>query len=131
VEHAPSLTLEERKEALAKSDSATRDMAARSAWLRFFLAYDPLPTARTVRVPVLVLQGATDQQVTPEQADTLAAALRAGGDHDVTRRTFPATNHLFLADPDGSPTGYGALPAHSVRPEVLGAMADWLVTHLR
>ena len=131
IREQPSLTPAERKEALAKSDTATRDLAAKNAWLRFFLEYDPLPTARKVRVPVLVLQGATDQQVTPEQADTLAAALKAGGDRDVTARKFPATNHLFLADPDGSPTGYAALPVHSVRREVLGAIADWLVAHLR
>jgi dipeptidyl aminopeptidase/acylaminoacyl peptidase len=131
VDHAPSLTPGERAAALAKSDSAGREMAARSAWLRFFLAYDPLPTARTVRVPVLILQGETDQQVTPEQADTLAAAFRAGGDRDVTLRTFPATDHLFLADPDGNPAGYSALPGHALRPEVLGAIADWLAVHLR
>ena len=131
VDHAPSLTPGERAAALAKSDSAGREMAARSAWLRFFLAYDPLPTARKVRVPVLILQGETDQQVTPEQADTLAAAFRAGGDRDVTLRAFPATDHLFLADPDGNPAGYSALPTHTVRPEVLGAIADWLVAHLR
>jgi dienelactone hydrolase len=131
VEHAPSLTPGERAVALAKSDSAGREMAARSAWLRFFMAYDPLPTARMVRVPVLILQGETDQQVTPEQADTLAAAFRAGGDRDVTLRTFAATDHLFLADPDGNPAGYSALPTHTVRPAVLGAIANWLVAHLR
>jgi len=131
VDHAPSLTPAERETALARTDSAGRAMAQKSAWLRFFMAYDPLPTARSVRVPVLILQGETDQQVTPEQADTLAAAFKAGGDPDVTLRKFPATNHLFLPDPDGNPAGYGALPVHTVRPEVLGAIADWLVAHLR
>ncbi len=131
VDHVPSLTLAERKAALAKSDSAGRAMAAGSPWLRFFLDHDPLPTARTVRVPVLILQGETDQQVTPEQADTLAAAFKAGGDRDVTLRKFPATDHLFLPDPDGNPAGYSALRVNTVRPEVLGAIADWLASHLR
>ena len=84
-----------------------------------------------MKVPVLILQGETDQQVTPEQADTLAAAFRAGGDRDVTMRKFPDTDHLFLADPDGYPGGYPVLPSRAVRPEVLGAIADWLVDHLR
>jgi dipeptidyl aminopeptidase/acylaminoacyl peptidase len=82
-------------------------------------------------VPVLILQGETDQQVTPEQADTLGIAFRAGGDGDVTVRRFAATNHLFLADPDGNPAGYTALRVRTVRPEVLGAVADWLVRRLR
>jgi dienelactone hydrolase len=131
VEHATSLTPEERQKALEESARTTDSLAARNAWVRYFLDYDPLVTARTVKVPVLILQGATDQQVTPEQADTLAAAFRAGGNPDVTMRKFPATDHLFLADPDGFPTGYPLLPSRMVRPEVLGTMADWLVAHLK
>jgi hypothetical protein len=48
----------------------------------------------------------------------------------VTVRVFPETNHLFLADPSGDPTGYAALPSKRVRPEVLGALADWLAARL-
>jgi dipeptidyl aminopeptidase/acylaminoacyl peptidase len=131
VEHAPSLTPQERQEALEQSAKATEELATKSAWMRYFLDYDPLATARQVRVPVLILQGETDQQVTPEQADTLGIAFRAGGDGDVTVRRFAATNHLFLADPDGNPAGYTALRVRTVRPEVLGAVADWLVRRLR
>jgi uncharacterized protein len=131
VDNAPGLTPAERKAALAESAAATDSLAAQSAWVRYFMAYDPLATARKVRVPVLILQGETDQQVTPEQADTLAAAFRAGGDRDVTERKFPATDHLFVADSVGNPARYGALPTRSVRPEVLGTLADWLVAHLR
>jgi uncharacterized protein len=131
VEHATSLTPEERREALANSAAATDSLAARSAWMAYFMDYDPLVTARKVKVPVLILQGATDQQVTPEQADTLAAGFRAGGNRNVTMRKFPDTDHLFLADPDGFPAGYPALPSRDVRPEVLGTLADWLVAHLQ
>lgn len=131
VANAPSLTAEQRTAALAASAKATQELAAKSAWLRYFLDYDPLVTARKVRVPVLILQGETDQQVTPEQADTLAAAFRAGGDRDVTMRTFPATDHLFVADSVGDPARYSSLSSRAVRPRVLGAMADWLAAHLR
>jgi fermentation-respiration switch protein FrsA (DUF1100 family) len=131
VDHVPALSAAERREALAKSEKATDSLAAKSAWLRYFITYDPLATARKVRVPVLILQGETDQQVTPEQADTLAAAFRAGGDRDVTVRKFRHTDHLFVADSSGDPARYAALPSHAVRPEVLGAIADWLASHLR
>ncbi|HEU4988371.1 MAG TPA: alpha/beta fold hydrolase [Gemmatimonadaceae bacterium] len=131
VAHAPGLTAAQRKSALAEAEAATDSMARTNGWMRYFLSYDPLPTARRVRVPVLILQGETDQQVTPEQADTLAAAFRAGGNRDVTVRKFPATDHLFLADSVGDPAGYGALRTRSVRPAVLGAIADWLAARLR
>jgi len=116
---------------LATAPAALDSAARASAWIRYFLDYDPVATARRVRTPVLILQGATDRQVTAEQADTLAAALRAGGNRRVTVRVFPETNHLFLADPDGSPAGYAALPSKQVRPAVLGAIADWLSATLK
>lgn len=106
--------------------------AAHQPWLRFFLDYDPLPVARQVRrTPVLILHGETDRQVTPEQADALAAAFRAGGNPDVTVHVLPEVNHLLLRDPDGSPAGYAALEERSVAPEVLGILAEWVVSRLR
>jgi len=70
-------------------------------------------------------------QVTPEQADSLGAALRASGNRSVTVRVFPQTNHLFLVDPDGNPARYASLPSKMVRADVLGAMADWLSAKLK
>jgi hypothetical protein len=131
VDQMSNLSPAEKKAALEKGMHQVDSLAATPGWMRFFVNYDPLVTARKVHVPVLILQGATDHQVTPEQADTLAAAFRAGGDKDVTVRIFPNTDHLFLADSSGQPGGYAMLPSHTVRPEVLGAIADWLVKHLR
>jgi dienelactone hydrolase len=113
---------------------ADRDAAAAGVpWIRWFLEHDPLPVARRVRVPVLVLQGATDRQVTAEQAEELGAAVRAGGNGDVTVRVFPALNHLFLPDAEGTadPARYAALPDKRVPATVLGAMADWLAAKLQ
>jgi dipeptidyl aminopeptidase/acylaminoacyl peptidase len=95
--------------------------------------YDPLPTARRLRVPVLILQGATDRQVPAEQADELAAATRSGGDREVTVRVFPDVNHLFLHDPAGTAgiATYAALPSKSVPADVLTTLGDWLATRLK
>ncbi len=106
-------------------------MARSQPWLREFLTYDPLPTARRVRAPVLILQGETDLQVTAEQADTLVAAFRAGGNADVTMHRLAATNHLFQRDPSGLPSGYGSLPDRTVTKETLGLLADWFSARLR
>ncbi|MFI5229649.1 MAG: prolyl oligopeptidase family serine peptidase, partial [Gemmatimonadales bacterium] len=86
---------------------------------------------------VFILQGETDRQVPPSEAAKLAAAFRSGGNRDVTVRMFPATDHLFVADSSGAFVDangrlrYTSLPSLHVRPEVLGAIADWLSARLR
>jgi uncharacterized protein len=107
------------------------EVAASSAWLTFFLDHDPREVARTVRTPVLIVQGSTDRQVPEAEAEMLAAAFREGGNPDVTVRILPGINHLLVADPDGSPAGYTTLPDHRVASEVLGVIAEWLVERLR
>ncbi len=126
LEHSPQVKAAARDSLLRESMSMVDSSASRAAWVKYFMAYDPLPVARRVRVPTLILQGETDRQVTPEQAAELAAAMRAGGNRDVTERTFPETNHLFLADPDGNPVNYGTLPTRTVRREVLATLVDWI-----
>jgi len=121
-----------QRDSIWKTIPARLDTLGRTnPWMGFFMTHDPLVTARTVKQPVLVLQGNTDHQVTPEQADSLAAAFRAGGNRNVTMKRFPVTNHLFLTDPSGAFTGYGALKDTHVRRDVLGTLADWLVQTLR
>ena len=122
---------------LASQDSLIRaskaqfdSLALRSPWTRFFLAYDPLSTIRRVRQPVLILQGATDQQIREEEARLLDTTLRAAGNRRVTLRILPERNHLFLRDPSGHPTGYQRLPSNTVDGEVLGTLADWAVQTL-
>lgn len=130
IERRTDLTPDEKGAELARAHSAALVRADRDPWTRAVWDYDPLPTAREVRAPVLIIHGTTDRQITPEQADTLAAAFRAGGNPDVTVRMFEDTNHFLLADPDGRPDRYGSLPSQSVRASVLGTMAEWLATRL-
>ncbi len=106
---------------------ALDSLAAANPWMGYFMKTQPATALRKVKQPTLVLQGDTDQQVTPEQADSIATVLRGSGNTRVTIRHFPATNHLFLVDPSGAPTGYTALKDTKLRREVLGALADWMV----
>lgn len=131
VDAAPSLTPRQRDSIMATVPAKLDSAGKATPWLGFWLTHDPLTVARTVRQPVLILQGLTDTQVSPEQADTLAAAFRGGGNKDVTVRTFAATNHLFLPDSSGQFAGYTALKDPRVRPTVLGALADWAARVLR
>jgi pimeloyl-ACP methyl ester carboxylesterase len=130
VDSMAHLTGAAREAALAQASKATDSLAASTPWMKFFLDYDPSIVARRVKTPVLILQGATDRQVPPSEAEKLAAAFRAGGNSHVVVRVFPETNHLFVADATGG-FDYGKLPSFHVRPEVLGAIADWLSEQFR
>ena len=127
----PAIPAEKRDSLIAASKAQFDSTSAKGAWMRFFLDYDPIPTARALTQPVLIAQGATDQQVRAEEATTLEAAIRAGGNGNVTTRIFPDRNHLFLRDPVGHPSGYATLPQNTVDGEVLGTIADWLALTLR
>jgi alpha-beta hydrolase superfamily lysophospholipase len=122
--------VDEREEAVERSRTADSARAERDRKFRALLQYDPIPTARRVRVPVLILQGQTDVQVTPEQADTLALAIRSAGNPDVTVRHFPDVNHLLLHDSGGWSAGYSSLPSKKVSRDVLGEIAEWLEKRL-
>ncbi|MBM3907474.1 MAG: alpha/beta fold hydrolase, partial [Gemmatimonadetes bacterium] len=104
------------KAVVAQFDSS----AAKSPWLTYFLQYDPVPTARRVKAPVLILQGGTDQQVTPDQAPALEQAFKSGGNKNVTTHVFKDRNHLFLNDPSGFPGGYVKLKDGRIDGEVMG-----------
>lgn len=118
----------ERSAQLAAADSSIRaDSSAAGAWFQWFYHYNPIPTARRVLQPTLILHGALDRQVSAGQADTLARAIRSGGNRRVTVQVFPGLNHLFLPTPtDGSPTEYTSLKDAHVPASVLDAMAVWL-----
>ncbi|HET6701941.1 MAG TPA: alpha/beta fold hydrolase [Gemmatimonadaceae bacterium] len=117
--------------ALARIPGRIDSLRASNAWMKFFLDHDVLAVARQVKTPTLLLNGATDQQVTPEQTAELAAAIKSGGNADVTSRVFPDLNHLFVYDPVGFPLGYSRLVRNNVEPEVIGVTVDWLVAKLR
>lgn len=127
IETAPGLTDSARAAQLAGVPQAVERIVQSSLWMRWFADYDPLATARRVKVPVLILQGALDRQVSAGQADTLAAALRAGGNRDVTEKVYPGLNHLFLhAAGDGSPSEYPTLKDTNLATQVLDDLTAWL-----
>ena len=68
--------------------------AAKAYWADL-LAYDPVAAAHALNMPMLILQGERDYQVTMEDF----AAWKAGlaGRADVEFRSYAALNHLFMA----------------------------------
>jgi dienelactone hydrolase len=129
VDSMAHLLGQQRDAALAQYARNTDSVAAAMPWMRFFLEYDGRPAAGRVRAPVLILHGEKDYQVPVAEADKTAAAVRAGGNRDVTVRRYPGMNHLFLPDA-GVGFSYEKLPSVVVPDAVMGAIADWLAARL-
>lgn len=115
----------QRQPARAQLAVASRQLM--TPWMRWFVAHDPRPALRQVRVPVLALNGALDLQVPPrENLAAIAAALREGGNRDVTVAELPQLNHLFQTARTGAPTEYATLQ-ETFAPVALERVSAWIV----
>ena len=94
---------------------------------REVLRWNAAELAGRIRAPAGIFQGATDRQVPSDQADSLGALFRRAGNRNVTVRVFAGRNHLLVPDPDGDFLRYDRLGSAQLDPEVLGAIADWIV----
>jgi len=116
-----------------RGNAAERDALATSAartlwdpWMRFFMAYDPVPVLRQVRVPVLALNGSRDFQVTPRvNLGGIEAALKAGGNRDFSVQELPGLNHLFQTCTMCTMGEYGELE-ETFAPSALKIVSDWI-----
>lgn len=86
--------------------------------------YRPAEMAGALPMPMLILQGERDYQVTMTDFAAWKAAL--GSSPTVTFRSYPALNHLFIEGQGKStPTEY-ARPGH-VAAEVIDDVAKWIL----
>jgi hypothetical protein len=89
--------------------------------------YDPPAVAKTVKSPMLFLQGGRDYQVQAVDLDNWKAAL--GSRKDVEFRLYPKLNHLFY-EGEGLLTPLEYLQKHgSVAPYVIDDIAKWIAKH--
>jgi pimeloyl-ACP methyl ester carboxylesterase len=96
-------------------------------WFRHFLTYDPRPALRKVSCPVLALNGGKDVQVDAAiNLKSIEAALKEGGNKDVTVREFANLNHLFQTCKTGAVSEYGSIE-ETLAPVVLEAVARWIL----
>jgi dienelactone hydrolase len=99
---------------------------AASPWYRFFLAYDPAPALKTLRIPVLALIGSKDLQVPPAQnLPALRTALAADPRAEVAE--MPGLNHLFQEAGTGAPTEYVNIE-QTMSPAVMDRISRWILT---
>lgn len=102
--------------------SAAGAGAPASYWIDL-RGYDPPAAAGAVKLPMLILQGGRDYQVTPDDFAKWKAAL--GTRPDVTLKLYPALNHLFIAGSGASlPAEY--MTAGHVDEAVVRDVAEWI-----
>lgn len=86
--------------------------------------YDPPAAAAALSLPMLILQGGRDYQVTMDDFAKWKAAL--GTRPNVTFADFPLANHLFIVGTGrSSPSEYMAAAGH-VSSNVITTIADWI-----
>jgi len=98
-----------------------------NTWMQYFLRYDPAPALEKVKCPVLAVNGSKDLQVPPkENLTAIDAALKKGGNSEVTIKEYPGLNHLFQECSTGSPNEY-AIIEQTFSPDVLEDLAEWIL----
>jgi uncharacterized protein len=124
-ELSKSLTEEELKK--TEQTIAVQIKQANTQWFRYFLTLDPRLALRKVKCPVLALNGENDLQVPiDENLREIDAALKAGGNKDVTVVRLAKLNHLFQSSETGSPNEYTNIE-ETVAPVALKTIGDWIL----
>ncbi len=125
------------REAFSGLDPAIRDAAygqlktAFSAWMRFFVAYDPRPALGKVKCPVLAINGEKDLQVSARQnLPEIEKALRAGGNRDFRTVELPGLNHLFQTCKTGAVAEYSQIE-ETIAPAALELISGWILEKSR
>ncbi len=91
---------------------------AKKPFLRVLLLTDPQPDWRSVRCPVLALNGSLDHQVPIENLAGIVAALQDGGNTKVDSAVLPSLNHMFQTAKTGAEDEYAAID-ETIAPTVL------------
>ncbi len=97
--------------------------ASRAYWADI-MAYDPVATARKLSLPMLILQGGRDYQVTVDDFDGWRRGL--AGRENVTLTLYPDLNHLFMPGTGKSTPAEYSQPGN-VSQEVVEDIAAWVL----
>ena len=98
--------------------------------IRLSYFYDPAPTLRQLRVPVLALFGELDNNIVAEKnRSAWEGALTAGGHADYTLRILPRANHYQWEAKVGSNAEMMSLQRFV--PEYFSTIQDWLAKRIR
>lgn len=104
-------------------------MGASARYWRDLMGRNVPAALASLRIPVLVLQGGKDIQVTKADYDLVQQALAAKPPDQQECHWFPQLNHLFIAV-EGQPTGAEYGRAGHVASQVTELLAAWIHKHI-
>lgn len=95
-------------------------------WMQYFVHYNPVPTLKKVKCPVLAINGEKDLQVPPrENLEAIKKALKKGGNKKGVTRMLPNLNHLFQECITGAPAEYSTIE-QTFSPTAMAVVLQWL-----
>ncbi len=123
----------EVKEALAairagRLEGASEKLGMPAAHLERLHKLDPVGAAAGLRLPILILQGGRDYQVT--KADFAIWKKQLAGKENITLKLYEPLNHLFIAGEGPSTPAEYEQPGH-VDERVVADIADWIKSRPR
>lgn len=111
---------------LTESKLAAQAKMAATPWFRQMIAYDPRPTLREVKCPVLAINGEKDIQVAAkDNLQAIRESLAAAGNSRVKVIELPGLNHLFQTCTTGAVAEYGEIE-ETFAPIALKTISEWL-----
>lgn len=97
-----------------------------SPWMLNFIRYDPYPTLKKVKCPVLALDGSNDLQVpAKENLSAIRKAFQESGNNNLVAIELPGLNHLFQESKSGLPAEYATIE-QTFSPKALMEMLTWI-----
>ncbi|MGB9821680.1 MAG: alpha/beta fold hydrolase [Pseudothermotoga sp.] len=104
-------------------------LGASKAYWEDLLNYDPIQTAKSLNLPILIMQGARDYQVTAQKDFQMwQNALKER--KNVTFKLYPDLNHLFISG-SGPSTPYEYEQAGNVDQGVIRDIVMWIGCMIR
>jgi len=98
-----------------------------SPWMRWFLAYDPGPVLRQLKIPTLAVTGSHDLQVIAgPNLSAIEAALEAAGNPDFSVVELKGLNHMLQTSETGLVSEYGRIE-ETIAPQALETIGNWIV----
>ncbi|HKM08002.1 MAG TPA: alpha/beta fold hydrolase [Sphaerochaeta sp.] len=131
-----SRTLDERKESVFQTlmtmglplEAANAQIPSLfSAWYLTFLTLNPADYLQKLAIPVMILNGTKDTQVSAAiNVPAIEAALLSGGNTRYTTKVYEGLNHLFQPATTGAPDEYGTIET-TIDWQVLEDISSWIV----
>jgi dienelactone hydrolase len=122
LEQAKAIQTKVKKLAPGDEDTPAFGGVPVSYWLDL-KDYDPAAAAKKLGIPMLILQGERDYQVT--MADFALWKAAVGNSKGVVMKSYPALNHLFVAGEGKSLPAEYSRPGH-VAPAVIEEIAKFV-----